>query len=335
MNREEATMPTRRAFGLLAPAVLATPRRVAAQAETWPDRPVRVVVPFGPGGAIDILIRIMAPHFPARGNGQPLVVENRGGAGGTIGAALAAQARPDGYTLLMAEQASAVLAHELYRNLAYDPRTAFTPIIFLAELPMVLVVRANQPARSLAALLAQARETPGKLSYSTVGVGHISHLTAELLASRAGEGARLLSVIYRSGAEMVAAVARGEIDFTITSLSSAAGFLQAGSIRAMAVSTPQPLASMPEVPTMAATFPGVAASLWYGLVGPAGMPASVVTRVNAACNAILALPEVRDALQRQQGARIVGGTAEQFARHLTTERERWTPVLHAAGVKAE
>jgi tripartite-type tricarboxylate transporter receptor subunit TctC len=326
-------MPTRRALGLLAPAVLATPRHAAAQAETWPDRPVRVVVPFGPGGAIDILIRIMAPHFPARANGQPLVVENRAGAGGTIGAGLVAQARPDGYTLLMAEQASAVLAHELYRALPYDPRAAFTPIVFLAEMPLLLAVRANLPARTLAELLARARETPGSLSFSSVGAGHISHLTAELLASRAG--ARMLHVVYRSGAEMVAAVARGEIDFTVTSLSSAAGFLQAGSIRAMAVSTPQPLAAMPEVPTMAATLPGVVASLWYGLAGPAGMPPPLVARINAACNSILALPEVRDALQRQQGARIIGGSAEQFAQHLGTEMARWTPVLHAAGVKAE
>jgi tripartite-type tricarboxylate transporter receptor subunit TctC len=328
-------MTTRRALGLLASAVLAAPYRAAAQAAPWPDRPVRVVVPFGPGGAIDILIRILAPHFAARANGQAMVVENRAGAGGTIGAGLVAQARPDGYTLLMAELASAALAHELYPTLPYSPRTAFAPILFLAELPMVLVVRTNHPARSLADLLVQAREKPGQLSYSTVGIGHISHLTAELLASRAGDGARLLQVIYRSGAEMVAAVARGEVDFTITSLSSAAGFLQAGSIRPIAVTTPEPLASMPGVPTMAATLPGVAASLWYGLAGPAGMPAPLVTRINAICNSILALPEVRDALQRQQGAKIIGGTAEEFARHISTEMARWTPILRASGVKPE
>jgi tripartite-type tricarboxylate transporter receptor subunit TctC len=328
-------MPTRRAVGLLASAMLCPPGFASAQPESWPDRPVRVVVPFGPGGAIDILIRIMAPHFPARGNGQALVVENRGGAGGTIGAGLVAQARPDGYTLLMAEQASAALAHQLYRNLSYDPRTALTPIVFLAELPMLLVVRANLPARTLADLLDQARRSPGSLSYGTVGVGHISHLTAELLISSAGQGARALHVIYRSGADMVAATAKGEIDFTITSLSSANAFLQAGSIRPMAVSSPEPLAAMPGVPSMLATVPGATASLWYGLVGPAGMPAPLVTRINAACNAILSLPEVRDTLERQQGARIVGGSAEHFAAHLSVEAARWTPVLHAAGVKAE
>jgi tripartite-type tricarboxylate transporter receptor subunit TctC len=328
-------MLTRRAAGLLASAVLCPPGLASAQAESWPDRPVRVVVPFGPGGAIDILIRVMAPHFPSLANGQALVVENRGGAGGTIGAGLVARARPDGYTLLMAEQASAALGHELYRNLPYDPRTAFTPIVFLAELPMLLVVRANLPVRTLAELLDQARRLPGSLSYGTVGVGHISHLTAELLISSAGQGARALHVIYRSGADMVAATAKGEIDFTITSLSSASAFREAGSIRALAVSTPQPLVSMPAVPNMAATVPGATASLWYGLVGPAGMTSPLVTRINAACNAILALPEVRRLLERQQGAQIVGGSPGHFAAHLAAEVARWTPVLHAAGVKVE
>ncbi len=328
-------MLTRRTLGLLAPLALpafALPRLARAQAE-WPDRPVRVVVPFGPGGAIDILVRLMAPHFPALANGQPLLVENRPGAGGTIGAGVAAQARPDGYTLLMAEQGSGLLAHELYRNLPYDPRTAFTPIIFLAALPMVLLVRADLPARTVPEFLAYARSKPGGMTYGSVGTGHISHLTAELLADRAGAG--MLHVTYRSGAEVVTAIAKGEIDFTINSLSSAAPALQGGKGRALAVTTPERLPHMPEVPTIEATLPGVAATLWYGLVGPAGMPAPLVARLNALCNAVLAVPEFKAALLQQQGTTPIGGPPERLAQHFAAETARWVPVLRAAGVRAE
>ena len=328
-------MLTRRALGQLAlplPLALAAPGAAKAQAE-WPDRPVRVVVPFGPGGAIDILIRLMAPHFPALAHGQALLVENRPGAGGTIGANVTAQARPDGHTLLMAEQGSGLLAHELYRGLPYDPRSAFTPICFLAALPMVLLVRADMPARSVAEFLALARSKPGGMTYGSVGTGHISHLTAELLASRAQ--ARMLHVTYRSGAEVVTAIARGDIDFTINSLSSAAPSLQSGQGRALAVTTAERLPGMPEVPTIEATLPGVAATLWYGLVGPAGMPAPLVARINAVCNAVLAVPEFKAALLQQQGTTPIGGPPERLAQHFASEMARWVPVLHAAGVKAE
>jgi len=323
-------MISRRALGALAfaPAV--------ARAEAvWSDRPVRAVVPFGPGGAIDILARVMAPHLPAGANGQPLVVENRPGAGGTIGANVVAQAKPDGTTLLLAELGSAALAHELYRGLAYDPRTAFSPIVFLVDLPIVMVVRANLPAQDLPALLATSRDKPGSLSYGTVGTGHISQLLPVLMEREAGAGARMLQVTYRSGADMVAAVAKGECDFTCTSLSSAAPFLQSGAIRAMAVSTPAPLAALPGVPTMASTRPALIATLWYGLVGPASMDPALVARINAAFNAIIARPEVRDSLARQMGAITVGGTPERFAAHLREETARWTPVVRAAGIRAE
>jgi tripartite-type tricarboxylate transporter receptor subunit TctC len=251
---------TRRAFGpLLAAGAAALPRAGRAQTPAtapWPDRPVRAVVPFGPGGAIDILIRLLAPHFPALANGQSLVVENRPGAGGTIGTAQVAQARPDGATFLVAELASAALAHELYRDLPYDPRRSFTPVVFLAEMPMVLVVRASLPQRDLPALLAAARARPGGFSYGTVGAGHISHLTMEMLQRRAGGGMGMLHVVYRSGAEMVAAVAKGEVDATVTSFSSSAPFLAAGSVRLLAVTTPARLPDGPEVPTLSETGRG-------------------------------------------------------------------------------
>jgi tripartite-type tricarboxylate transporter receptor subunit TctC len=323
---------TRRGLGAL--AALAPLHRAHAQGSAWPDRSVRAVVPFGPGGAIDILIRVMAPHVPPRANGQALLVENRPGAGGTIGAAAVAQARPDGHTLLMAELGSAVLAHELYRDLPYDPRRSFTPVIFLADMPLILVTRAAAPWTSLGALLEDAQRRPGTLSFASVGTGHIGHLTMEALQAGA-PGAKLLHVVYRSGAEMVTAAAKGEVDVTIPSLSSAGALLQAGALRVLAVSMPQRIAALPEVPIMAETVPGVTASLWYGLVGPAGMPPELVARINAIFGSIAALPEVRDTLQRQMGAEVIGGPPERFARHLQDELARWTPVLRAAGIRAE
>jgi tripartite-type tricarboxylate transporter receptor subunit TctC len=326
-------LPSRRGLAALAALAVAGPAR--AQPQPWPDRPVRAVVPFGPGGAIDILARVMAPYFPAEAGGQPLVVDNRPGAGGTIGATLVAQAKPDGTTLLMAELGATAIAHTLYRGLPYDPRQSFTPIIFLADLPMVLVVRQNLPARDLPGLLAMLRDAPAGISFGTVGTGHISQLTAVQLGQVAGPAARLLQVTYRSGADMVAAVAKGECDFTVTSVSSATPFLQSGGVRAMAVSTAAPIAALPGVPTMASIDPALVGTLWYGLVGPAGMDPALVGRINAVFNAILAKPEVRDTLARQQGAEVIGGPPEAFAAHLRAETARWAPVVQAAGIRVE
>ena len=329
-RRSVAFQGTALALSLLAPG-----RHAQAQAITWPDRPVRVVVPFGPGGAIDILIRILAPHFPPLGNGQNIIVDNRPGAGGTIGAAHVAQARPDGSTLLMGELASGALAHELYRDLPYDPRRAFTPIIFLADMPLILVARSTLAERDVAGILAAAKAKPGSFSFGSVGAGHISHLSMELLQRRAGGGMEMLHVVYRSGADMVAAVAKGEVDLTVTSISSAAPFLQAGTVRMIAVSTPNRFAGLPEVPTLNETVPGVTGSLWYGLVGPAGLPSEIIARANAAFNTILAQPEVVETLRRQQGAVVVGGTPEAFAAHIQGEIDRWTPIIRDAAIRVQ
>lgn len=314
---------------------LAVGREAQSQAMSWPDRPLRIVVPFGPGGAIDILIRILAPHFPAHGNGQTIIVDNRPGAGGTIGATHVAQARPDGSTLLMGELASGALAHELYRDLPYDPRRAFTPIIFLADMPLILVARSTLAEKDVASILKAAKAKPGSFSFGSVGAGHISHLTMELLQRRAGGGMDMLHVVYRSGADMVAAVAKGEVDLTVTSISSAAPFLQAGTVQTVAVSTPERFAGLPGIPTLGETVPGVTGSLWYGLVGPAGLPPDIVTRANSAFNAILAQADITETLRRQQGAVVVGGTPQAFAAHIQNEIERWTPIIRDAGIRVQ
>ncbi len=321
-------MLTRRALGLLAP-FCALPAQ--AQPE-WPDRPVRVIVPFGPGGAPDIQARLMAQHFPALAHGQSLQVENRPGAGGTIGSAVTAQARPDGHTLLMGELGTTVLANELYRSLPYDPRS-LTPIIFLAALPMLVTVRNSLPAETIPEFLAYARGKSGGVTYGTVGAGHIGQLTGDVLVSHAG--GRMLPVTYRSGAEVLTALARGDIDFSILSLTSGMPGVQGGSVRALAVTTAERLPAMPHLPTVAATVPGLIATLWYSLVGPPGMPPALVSRINAVCNQVLAVPEFRAALLQQQGTTPTGGPPERLAEHLASEAARWVPVLRASGAKAE
>lgn len=327
-------MQSRRRFGCLATAFglgAAAARRASAQAPAWPDRTVRAIVPFGPGGAPDILARIMARHFPAQSRGQQLIVENRSGAGGTIGAAYVAQSRTDGLTLLMAEQGAGALAHELYQDLPYDPRRSFTPVIWLVDLPMVLVVRPGLPARDVAAVLDQARRQPGSQSYASVGIGHMGHLAMELLQRRAGGGAQMLHVIYRSGGDIMAALVKGEVDMTVASYSSAQAFLQSGALRPMAVTTPAPLPELPGVPLLSETLPGLTATLWYGLLGPAGIPRALVAEANAVFNAVLATPELREAVRQQQASDPIGGSPERFAEHLRDEIARWTPVVRAAG----
>jgi len=328
-RREFARVAAGLGFGLLAA------RPALAQANAWPDRPVRAIVPFGPGGAPDILARIMSRYFPQVARGQTLVVENRSGAGATIGAAHVAQARPDGLTLLLAEQGGAALAHELHQDLPYDPRRSLTPIIWLVDLPMVLVVRPGLPARTLPELLDQVRQRPGAFSYATVGVGHSAHLATEAMVSRLGPGAQMLPVTYRSGGDIMAALVKGEVDMNVASYASALSFLQAGAVRPLAVSTATRLPELPDVPTIAETLPGLTATLWYGLSGPAGLPAALVGEINTTFNALLALPELREAVRRQLAADPVGGPPERFAEHLQAEITRWTPVVRAAGAKAK
>jgi len=328
-RRELAQVVATLGLGLLAP------RPSLAQATPWPDRPVRAIVPFGPGGAPDILARIMSRHFPQVARGQQLVVENRSGAGATIGATHVAQARPDGLTLLLAEQGGAALAHELHQDLPYDPRRSFAPIIWLVDLPMVLVVRPGLPAQTLPELLDLVRQRPGGLSYATVGVGHSAHLASEAMLSRLGPGAQMLPVTYRSGGDIMAALIKGEVDMNIASYASALSFLQAGAVRPLAVSTATRLLELPDVPTMAETLPGLTATLWYGLSGPVGMPAALITEINGVFNALLAIPELREAVRRQLAADPVGGPPERFADHLQAEITRWTPVVRAAAAKPQ
>jgi len=327
--------PSRRAlarcaFGSAALAALA--RGVATQS-IWPDRPVRLVVPFGAGGAIDTLSRTVAAAFPAHANGQPLVVENRGGAGGTIAGAATAQARPDGYTLMMADLGANAIGKELQPSLSYDPLRAFAPVVHLVNLPIVVIVRDGIDVRDLPGLIERAKRSRDGIPYASPGVGHPSHLGVEMLARMAG--VRFTAVHYRSGADVMRSLIQGETEFSMPSVSTSLPFIREGKVRPIAVGAPRAVAALPGTPPVGATLPGFEATTWHGIVGPAGLPQEIISTANRIFNAIITSPEVRETVQRVQAAEVVGGTPDAFATFIRQEVEKWTPVIRAGGIRAE
>jgi tripartite-type tricarboxylate transporter receptor subunit TctC len=307
------------------------PAAARAQGAAWPDRQVRLVVPFGPGGAIDTLSRTVANAFPAQANGQNLVVENRGGAGGTIAGTAVAQARPDGTTLMMADLGANAIGHEMAR-LSYDPLRAFQPICHLVNLPLVLLVPADSPARDVAGLRSLARERPD-MPYAHPGIGYIGHLAQELMMRQLG--IRMTPVPYRSGAEVVRSLLAKETSSAFITVSTSLPFIREGKIRALAVGSKAPVAALPEVPPLAATLPDFEATVWHGIVGPAGLPPEVTAAANRVFNAVARQPEVRQAVEQVQAGEVVGGTPDQFAAFIRGQTERWVPVIRAAGIRAE
>ncbi|WP_237213304.1 Bug family tripartite tricarboxylate transporter substrate binding protein [Falsiroseomonas oryziterrae] len=325
------TMLPRRAlagFGLM----LAAPAIARAQA-AWPDRPVRMIVPFAPGGAFDVVARAMATHFPRFANGQALQVDNRPGAGGTIAGALAARERPDGSTFMLADLAPNVVGHEMFAALPYDPRTAFVPVVHAVNIPTVLVARPGFAARDVPAVIAAARAEPGRLTYSTPGAGNAVQFMMEHFQRLTNT--RMTHVPYRSGAEAATALVRGDVDLSFTSISSALPFLQDGRARPIAVSTARRVATLPEVPAIAETVPGFDVAVWTGVVAPAGITPDLLARANAVFNQVLAVPELRENLARVQAADVVGGTPEAFGAFITAARERWTPIIRELGIRLE
>ncbi|SDB72866.1 Tripartite-type tricarboxylate transporter, receptor component TctC [Belnapia rosea] len=315
---------------------LATPALARAQAPAWPDRPVRLVVPFGAGGAIDTLSRTVANAFPPLANGQTLVVENRGGAGGTIAGAVVAQARPDGATLMMADLGANAIARDLQPSLSYDPMRAFTPICHLVNLPLVLVVPAASPARDLAGLLDLARQRRD-LVYAHPGIGYVGHLAQELLLRRTG--VTMTPVPYRSGAEVVRSIIADETGSAIITVSTTLPFIREGKVRALAVAARERVPLLPDVPTIAEAggpaLAGFEATVWHGVLGPAGLPEPLVEAANRVFNAAMRQPDVARVVEQTQAGQIVGGTPAQFANFIQAEHARWAPLIQSAGIRTE
>jgi len=303
-----------------------------ALAQPYPQRPVRIVVAFAPGGQTDVVARTVAEALAPR-LGVPVLVENRPGGGGNIGTDAVARSTPDGHTLAVAAINTFGANPALYRSMPYDPVRDFAPIIHMVSSPNVLVVGASSPYRTLAELLAAARARPGALSYGTAGAGSSLFLFMELLKARAGVD--ILHVVYRGSAPALADVLAGNLTMVFDSVPSAIGQIRSGPLRALGVSPAERVAVLPDVPTIAeAGIPGFAQESWLGLAAPAATPPAVIERLNAEANAILADPAIRARLEGM-GTRPVGGTAAAFGAFVAEQVATWGEAVRRSGHQPE
>ncbi len=310
---------------------LVLPGVARAQGSDFPNRPLKMVVPFAPGGAADQVGRMLAEALTHR-LGQTMIVENRPGAGATLGADIVARSPADGYTILYGTPGPQIINPSLMKSLPYDPATAFAPIISLLRAPNLLVVHPSLPARSVAELVALAKSKPGELTFGSSGIGASSHLAGEMLKHMAGVD--MTHVPFRGSGPAIQELLAGRISLLIDSLSLYSEHIKAGTLRALAVSTPGRSFLMPELPTIAETLPGFDASAFNYLAAPAGTPAAVVARLNRETNAVLA----DDAFKRRMaaiGLEAIGGTPEDCAQVIGTERARWRQVITAANIRPE
>jgi tripartite-type tricarboxylate transporter receptor subunit TctC len=326
----------RRAVLDISAAAIAAMVAVPALAESvaqWPERPVRLLVPVGAGGAADTLSRNLSNGFAPLANGQPLIVENRPGAGGTLAAAAVAREKPDGYTLFLAEVGPNAIAHKLTSKLPYDPHNAFTPIVHAANFPAVVLIRPTLPYMTLIEFIAAAKQKPGKFNYSSAGIGNWTHLFMAYLNRMAGIDQ--VNVAYRSGAEMLTSLLKDEADTAIITVSTSLGQIKEGKVRALAGISMQPMQQLPDTPPVGRTVPGYDIKVWHGVVAPAGMDPALAARINTIFNAVLNVPSVRTAITDLQAAEIVGGTPQQFDAFIKGELKRWPEVVAALDIKPD
>ena len=303
-----------------------------APAQQYPTRAIRVLIPFPAGSAADIIARAMEPTL--RGKlGQPLVIDNRGGAGGNIAADLTAKSAPDGYTIMMATIGTHAINYSLYSKLPFHPIRDFTPIALVGESPNALVINPRVPANSIKELIALAKASPGKLNYGSSGAGTTVHLSAELFSSMTG--IKMVHVPFKGATEVLTALLGGEVDLLFASLSSSISLIKSGRLKAFAVTGAQRSPSIPELPTMSeAALPGYAAAAWFGVVGPAGVPQPIVATLNTVTLAALGTQEVKDRLFAS-GVEVRSSSADEFARLIESEMRKWAKVVKDSGAKVD
>ena len=304
-----------------------SPINVAAQ--EYPNKPIRMLVGYAPGGGSDIIARLIAHNLQAK-LGQPVVVENRPGAGGNIATDFVAKARPDGYTLLMSPN-TVTMAPALFAKLPFDVAKDFAGVAIIANSPVVLVVNPSVPISTVAELIQYAKANPGKLSYSTPGIGTPQHLATELF--KAMTGTDIVHIPYKGGAPAVAAVVAGEVPLSFAAINSAKPFIDAGRLRAIATGDAK-RSSQLGLPTIGATVAGYEVGIWYGVMAPAGTPKPIIDRLNAELAAIVQIPEVKDQMARQGYENAVATAAEMNAQ-IRSDLEKWIRVAKQAGIKQE
>jgi len=305
---------------------------ITGMAQTWPAKPIRMLVPFPPGGGVDFAARIVGKHLSDR-LGQPVVIENRSGANGIIALEALKTAAPDGYTICAASNGPLVINPSIYLKLPYDPVRDFTAIGRMVDFPLLLVTHPSTPANSVAEFIALAKAKPGALNYSSPGIGNGSHLAVELLASMAN--INLMHVPYKGTAPAATALLAGEVAFTMSSIPTVLPHIRAGKLRALAVGNAQRMPALPEFPTLAESgVPGYEAFSWAGLIAPAGMPREAVTRLNREMAQILGQKEIVEQLAKD-GALATPDTPEQFSAYIKAELSKWAAIVQLAKIKPE
>ena len=303
---------------------------VCAFAQDYPNRPIRVIVPTPAGGPVDVMARVLANALPAV-LGQNVFIENKPGAGNSIGSRQAAAADPDGYTLMVSAASGLIMSPMIVRNAGYDA-SSFAPIALIAETPQVLVIKPQLPFQSVAELVAYAKANPGKLNYSTGGIGTLPHLNAELFKS--ASGANILHVPYKGGGPSLTAVVAGEVQMTFDTVSTSLQLIQDGKLRALAIVGRKRAPELPDVPAMPEIgFPAVTSGAWTALMAPHNTPPAIVARLNAATNAALDSELMKTALAKL-GAEPRGGTPQDLADHIDREIAKWKPIVATLNLKA-
>lgn len=303
-----------------------------AAAQSYPNKPIRIVVPFAPGGATDVPARLIAPRL-TEALGQPVVVENRPGAGGVIGLDYVAKSPPDGYTFVMASNGELVMNASIYPKLPYNPFKDLVPVAVVVESPLAMVVSPGSAFKSVADVIAAAKANPGTVSYATAGIGSTSHVLTEMFAQRAG--VKLLHVAYKGGAPASTAMVGGEVAMGLLNLGSASALMTSGRARGLAVSSGARVPDFPAMPTFGEVgVPDFVDGIWVGLAAPAGVPQDIIKRISAEVAKALQATEVR-ARMSQLGVHAVGSTPEEAAARIQRELPRYSEAIRQAGIRAE
>ncbi|MFT0851709.1 tripartite tricarboxylate transporter substrate binding protein [Achromobacter sp. F4_2707] len=321
---------TQLAYAVIAAAAL-LPLAAQAQADSYPDRAITMVVPFPPGGPTDLVARVLSKQLNDQ-LGQPVVVENKGGANGTIGMQAVANAKPDGYTILY-NTSSISLSPNLYSKLPFDPEKDFAPISSTAVVPMVLLTHPSVPADTVQEFIEYARKNPRALSYASAGNGNVTHLTAFLFTQSTGIEA--VHIPYRGSAPGMTDLVSGQVQFMANTLNDSLPFVRQGRVKALAITSAQRSELLPDVPTLAeSVMPGYESGAWQGVVAPTDTPDAVINRLNEEIRTALKSDLVREQLS-QQGAQILGSTPADYRQYISDEISRWGEVIRAAGVKLD
>ena len=304
----------------------------AVHAQSYPSKSIRYVVPYAPGGSTDIVARVLAIKL-SEAMGQQVVVDNRPGAGGAIGADIVAKSPPDGYTMVTAVTSIMAINQFLYRKLPYDPEKDFAPVTQVGSLPLILVIHPSLPAKNVREFIAIAKAKPGQLNYGSSGVGTATHMTTELFKAMAGVD--LVHIPYKGSGQVMGDVIGGQLALIFDQIVSSLPHVHGGKLRMLAITSAKRFPSLPDLPTIAESgVPGYESISWAGVAVPAGTPKEIVARLHAEIVKVLAMPDIRERFLRD-GIETIGSTPEQFSEHIRRERIKWAKVVKDSGAKAD